>query len=461
METSTNTCKQVSGLIPLRKTSGSRSFFWNTDTLTYSDIPASGALEPWPIVNGQDSVDFSDSSPAEGTVNNDIQRVESKSDSSLTLDMNKSKQTARNSIPSTLGSGCQVSDRGQVSSHFSKFPTEVYETIIDYVAKLCYKGRWRDLANCALVSRAWVPRAQMHLFSSIHFEHKDSVISFQYAVRRKPFLLQYIISFQADYYNIIPRPTTLLTSYFMRNLKQCCILSLDLRTAHSSLSRFPSLATSLQLLEIHGWMNGDVNQLCRFLVSFRSLTMLTIAWSNRTPFRGLDLPHLHLSCSKSSLRALIIRFKPHISRVLQFLIKARPFVTHLKHFIIAWDYRRDISSTPVQEITELLQHCSRSLEEVTVIFGPCPGLIRSWESLYSLTLLVGLNSTMAQHEQRLFLDDARRLDDLLAGEMFRSFRKLQIRTKLLEPIEFPKLKARKVEVNISGECGYISFGMSL
>ncbi|KAK7684204.1 hypothetical protein QCA50_012528 [Cerrena zonata] len=98
-------------------------------------------------------------------------------------------------------------DRGQ-GVECSRFPTEIYEHIIDYVAErphcndLRDFGHWRfltrALAHCARVCRAWVPRAQMHLFSAIDLskiprcrETHRALTGFWAAVQRKPFLLQY------------------------------------------------------------------------------------------------------------------------------------------------------------------------------------------------------------------------------------------------------------------------------
>ncbi|KAK7683250.1 hypothetical protein QCA50_013512 [Cerrena zonata] len=342
-------------------------------------------------------------------------------------------------------------DKGHVVDFSSRFPTEIYENIIDYVAEIFYNFRWRDLASCALVCRAWVPRAQMHLFSVIvpHFIYNDRQFSsVRHAIRRKPFLLQYIKTFNANYNDKMPQPTTVLTTYRMPSLKQCRISSLDLKTAHSSLFRFPTSATSLHLLDLYECKTGDVNQLCRFLTSFRSLSTLALLWDNSTIFYDHSLSHLQFNRSKSSLQTLAIQLIPNISLLLKSFIKARSFVTHLKHFIISGD----VLPNPFQEITELLQHCSQSLEEATLILGGFQ--IEPYGSLSSLTLHIGAWKGSVK-EENLF-GDVRRLDDLLSGEMFRSFRKLRIKVVGMYLIEFPKLKARKVEVEISEEDEWIS-----
>ncbi|KAK7684202.1 hypothetical protein QCA50_012526 [Cerrena zonata] len=262
-------------------------------------------------------------------------------------------------------------DREKIVFRSSKFPTEVYETIIDYVAEISGSDR-RHLGSCARVCRAWVPRAQMCLFSVIAFSFPpqlQSLLSFQHTIRRKPFLLRYIKSFNADYHDGAPRPTTLLTAYHMPGLERCYIASLDLKRAPPSLYRFPSSASSVQVLRLYDCETGDINQLCRFLTSFRSLSTLVLSWPRYTIFGGHDLPHLQFNRSKCSLKTLDIQFETNISVVLGSFIKARPFVAHLKHLTLAIPPFHSYHKSTVQEITDLLQHCSDSLEEFTMRYS--------------------------------------------------------------------------------------------
>ncbi|KAK7684198.1 hypothetical protein QCA50_012522 [Cerrena zonata] len=261
---------------------------------------------------------------------------------------------------------------GRCSTFSCKLPIEICETIIDYVGELC---NMEDLARCAHVCRAWVPRAQMHLFSFVDIWIHNKCSSVRYAVRRKPYLLKFINSFQADY-DHVPRSTNLLTTYHMSNLKQCAIDHLSSDMTHSSLySKFPSSATSLRRLVLDSCKIEDVNQLCRFLTSFRSLSILILSWYHRTNgTNDSGYSHLQFNRSKCSLQTLAIGFIPNISMLLRSLIKARPFVTHLKHLIFSYHHDHHISPSPVRRIAELLQHCSHSLEEITIILGSFFGM---------------------------------------------------------------------------------------
>ncbi|KAK7684214.1 hypothetical protein QCA50_012538 [Cerrena zonata] len=211
------------------------------------------------------------------------------------------------------------------------------------------------------------------------------------------------------------------------------------------------MPTSLRILQLDFCRTGDINQLCRFLTSFRSLSILSLKCDSIATFHGRDLPHLQFNRSKSSLKILAVEFVPNLSALLNSFIKASPFVFHLRHLVISCGYYK-ISSTALQDITALLQHCSQSLEEVTVHLGSFS--VKSYTSLSSFELYL-YEREVSDREKKLFSDDIRPLDDILSGEMFRSFRKLRIRAHLLEPIEFSKLKARKVEVYIDGDDRYI------
>lgn len=157
----------------------------------------------------------------------------------------------------------------------------------------------------------------------------------------------------------------------MRNLQRCVIGYLDLETVHPSMYRFASSATSLRTLELGYCNTEDANHLCRFLTSFRSLSTLILSWSISVFLHEdeYDLPHPQFNRSKHSLQSLAIEGIPTISVLLKSFIKARPFVTYLRHFIFSWHYSYDETPSLSHEITGLLRHCSQSLEEVTMILG--------------------------------------------------------------------------------------------
>ncbi|KAK7684209.1 hypothetical protein QCA50_012533 [Cerrena zonata] len=232
----------------------------------------------------------------------------------------------------------------------------------------------------------------------------------------------------------------------MPRLQKCNISRLDLTIAHPSLYRFPSSTPLLHLLCLDYYTTEKANQLCRFLTSFRSLSILTITQSLPTihPIRG-HFPHLQFNRSKCALRtlALVLEGKPNLSTLLESFIKAPPFVSHLRHLIVA--YSSELTPSPsfeVRDITELLEHCSQSLEEVTVIVGhirmvPCTNLSSCSHFL---------DPKVLEKDRKRFTDEVGCLDDIFSRERFRSFHKFRIRAKV-EPFELPKLKERKVNVD--------------
>ncbi|KAK7684207.1 hypothetical protein QCA50_012531 [Cerrena zonata] len=460
--------------------------FWDNEGSTDGDEP--GTPESWCTAIDSNPL----ASPhAEGTACNHIpciQRIEPNTDDSLALvvsDFNKGKynsildasdsavtvydrQTKRRREDSVSMVETTTGDRRQDVARSSRFPTEIYERIIDYVAGephfggLRHFAHWRclvrSLARCARVCRAWVPRAQMHLFYAIDIGKTVSLTgtdleltSFRAAVQRKPFLLPYIKFLRITNDSLKPSQITILSSYHMPSLKVCSISSLNLAKVHPSLYRFPSSATSLQTLWLHACKTRDVNQLCRFLTSFRSLSIVAITWllDNDNTLSGRDLPHLQFNCSKCSLQTLALPLQHNLSALLKTFIKARPFVSHLRHLILK--YPPGIRSS-LRDLTELLEHCSQSLEEVTVILGEWLNYLDIVVS--SLCIYLGLNPS--EEEIRLFSDMVKCLDDTLSQEMFHTFRKLRIRAKV-NPIVFPKLKEQKVDIDFSDKNDSISY----
>lgn len=149
-----------------------------------------------------------------------------------------------------------IGDRMAISP---KLHIEVCENVIDCISDICDKHSIQDLAHCARVCRAWVPRAQMHLFSFVYILPIIAPLGIQYALHRKSFLLKNINSFEENY-DGMSRPTNSLTAYRVPSLKRCSVYMLYLETAHY---RFPSSALSLHALEhSRQCKTKDVNRLC-------------------------------------------------------------------------------------------------------------------------------------------------------------------------------------------------------
>lgn len=289
-----------------------------------------------------------------------------------------SERLSADSPPSTTRYVCHFASRSMILTRSSReqnnltprLSTEVWETIIDHVASIFDRGRTRNLAACARVCHAWVPRAKMHLFRFIAtgFLKKRTFLSLENSVRSKPFLLKYTrnVSIRGIQTTADVETTRFLVTRHMPNLEQCNISDLKLERSHPLLPRFPSGAKHVKKLVLTSCVTEDINQLGRFVTSFRSLSTFILFldddWSPR-----LTLSHLQFNRPKCSLSCLTIKALSGISVLLGYFITAHPFISHLKHLLVSWSY--DKLDSVVREITDLLHHCSQSLEELTLILG--------------------------------------------------------------------------------------------
>ena len=240
--------------------------------------------------------------------------------------------------------------------------------------------RNRDLANCALVCIAWVPRAQMHLFTCIlPIEFDDRLFaSFWQAVKQKPFLLNYTnrISIVGSKGICVYKGTTeaettgFLATCRMPNLIHLTIQFLDLSSSHPLRSRFPILSKTLKALTVIECLTDNVNQLCRFITSFQSLTTLCLGWHVECLVGDL-MQHMHVNRSRcnSSIENLAVKLVPRFHALFDALSRTGPFISNLKRLIIAYDYGTLRESSLFAELREVLLHCSRSLEKVTFVTG--------------------------------------------------------------------------------------------
>ena len=141
------------------------------------------------------------------------------------------------------------------------------------------------------------------------------------------------------------------------------IRDLDLSREHQSLSRIASLSSSITELCLISCATESAIQLGRFITSFPSVTELEIeSWS--LPPSGLRDAHIRRNYSQSSLYELDLRLTPNISGLLDYFIKARPFVTHLARLTLKWECVENIEQYRIlfTGVSELFRHCSQHLE---------------------------------------------------------------------------------------------------
>ena len=144
------------------------------------------------------------------------------------------------------------------------------------------------------------------------------------------------------------------------------ILSVPLgRFAFNSLK---DIAGSIRKLALLDCGIRDSQILADFLNHFRSLSILLISWDSKTKFIQQNHPPparpRHSDCS---LLSLAIEIVPNISTLLSFFIETRPLVNNLKYLMVACSFSNLI--VLLQEIDELLLHCSHSIQELSIVVG--------------------------------------------------------------------------------------------
>ena len=238
------------------------------------------------------------------------------------------------------------------------------------------------LTQCALVCRAWVPRAQMHLFYSMHAIKLDrnNLECLGFTITHKHFLIQNIQHITLEGQNLCSGEATIfLLGLDKPRLWGCTIRSLSRRNnaifsvplgryAFNSLKDIVGRISSIRKLALLDCGIRDAQILADFLNHFRSLSILLISWDSKTKFIQQNHPHparpRHSDCS---LLSLAIEIVPNISTLLSFFIETRPLVNNLKYLMVACSFSNLI--VLLQEIDELLLHCSHSIQELSIVVG--------------------------------------------------------------------------------------------
>lgn len=141
---------------------------------------------------------------------------------------------------------------------------------------------------------------------------------------------------------------------------------MNLSTEHSSLLR-SARAVTVQSLWLIQCKTHSVAQLGRLITSFPSLSELYITWS--VPQSRLLDGNIRRDRSRSCLKELEIDLIPNTSALLDYFIKARPFVTQLRKLVIRWNYveNREAYFLLLRGVKALLLHCEWFLEELWII----------------------------------------------------------------------------------------------
>ncbi|KAK7683425.1 hypothetical protein QCA50_013256 [Cerrena zonata] len=253
-------------------------------------------------------------------------------------------------------------------------PTEVCEEIIDWVAAAydITKYSWgiqKTLYACALVCRAWVHCAQMHLFTNIQVRPKY-LCRLHSSLQSAGHILSSIRTLKIGYDQKVPI-SSFLVSHRLQNLSTLVIHGLDLAQEHTLLVRAPLFHT-VQHLHLFGLKACKVSQLIRFINSFHSLISLELWFFFKIlEHNGQILPRpSHIS--SYSLTSLELRLIPGVSRLLDWCLKAGSFFAHIQKLTLCCYGHADKSEfiSCFRGVGALLQNCSATIEELT---------LRMWE----------------------------------------------------------------------------------
>ena len=145
------------------------------------------------------------------------------------------------------------------------------------------------------------------------------------------------------------------------------IRNLDLSKEHQSILS-AAKCLSIRTIILDDCATWSVAQLGRFVTSFPLLRNMSFFIELESP-TGFQYTKGLRSCSKSSLKYLYLTLVPNISALCDYFINAGSFVTHLESLGIMWRYVEDVDqyTTLFRGLNELLHHCSKSLQELTMI----------------------------------------------------------------------------------------------
>lgn len=280
----------------------------------------------------------------------------------------------------------------------ARLPTELCEHIIDWVAARYDPDDWnwkiqRTLSACALVCRAWLHRARMHLYSRITLQ-SGSLSRLECTLRAACHISSFITELKIDNFNDSKTISSFFITYKPPNLKTLYISGLDLTREHIWLSR-ASLCHSVRNLNLVDLQECKVSQFIHFINCFHSLSSLRMDFHlafNNLKYNGQILPkpsHILSSCSLTSLNLELI---PGISRLLDWCLKAGSFLKHISKLTLqCWThYNKSEFCSCFGGIENLLHHSSTTIEDLTLHFGYVP-LIYDISDLCKLTIYYWLN----------------------------------------------------------------------
>ena len=243
-------------------------------------------------------------------------------------------------------------------------------------------SRNATLISCSLVCKSWLPRAQMHLFYYMHANRleQNELECLGFTTLQKHFLTQNIQQITLDGHNLCARDASIFVLALDKpRLQGCTIRSLWPRDnpltsvsfgrfAFDSLKDIAERLQSIRRLSLLDCGIRDAQILADSLNHFQSLSIFLISWESKTRFLGQHHPPpAKPRYSYCLLTSLAIEIVPNVSTFLSFFVETRPLVSYLKYLMVSCSFSNLVNL--LQEIAELLLHCSQSLEELTIVVG--------------------------------------------------------------------------------------------
>ena len=229
-----------------------------------------------------------------------------------------------------------------------RLPIEVWERAIGWLVAnavgaegtgLSEMSIRRDLSACALVCRAWRPRAQFHLFMYPRITG-DGLSVYEKLISRSPVLCRFAkeLSFYNQYVDEEEMDKTIETAshaariaHKLSNMRRLMMDNINLAVENPNLPRHFASLRNLNCLEFLSFTPTKLSQLARMLVGLKNLSTLFLD----VPI-SVDSSPLPTSCyaTKSSLTGLTLIIQLGGNLLVGWLVNTISFTTSLKHLCV-------------------------------------------------------------------------------------------------------------------------------
>ena len=268
-------------------------------------------------------------------------------------------------------------------------PVEVWELILDWlvVGYTPEVGQTletnlslrRDLSSCALVCRTWKIRAQMHLFAFLRISG-HGLSQYEALLLKLPALcnsakeLKFYNRDVPDSEGKVAGRTIQTASHAVRiahklsNAHYLVMSGINLAVEHPHLARHMAALTQMTRLHFYSTTPTKLIQLARILTGLKHLSILILSFSIIADSNPLPLP-IPCYATKSSLTKLELFIQPGGHLLVDWLVKARSFITSLQMLHVWLDCQipqPEIALT-TRCVQTFLDNCAGSLREYTTL----------------------------------------------------------------------------------------------